>query len=84
MVGPRAYMSQEFEEQTKKYPEVKKLKAAIFSVKPGITGPWQVSGRNEIPFNKRAKLDAAYALKRSLIHDLNLILKTPQAMFSRW
>lgn len=84
MVGPRAYMSQEFEEQSKRYPEVRKLKTAIFSVKPGITGPWQVSGRNEIPFKDRAKLDAAYALKRSMLHDLTIIFKTPQAMLSRW
>lgn len=84
MIGPRAYMAQEIEEQIKKYPQVKPLLEDIFSVKPGITGPWQVAGRNEVPFNQRARLDAMYARKKSIRNDILILLKTPRAMFSKW
>jgi len=84
MVGPRAYMKEEIDEQVKKYPEVKYLIKDILTVKPGITGPWQVSGRNEIPFDKRANLDRDYARSKSIMKDLSIILKTPKAMFSKW
>jgi len=84
LIGPRAYMRQEIEEQTKKYPQTKVLMKAITSIKPGVTGPWQVSGRNEIPFDRRAELDAQYATQRSIVKDILIILKTPQAMFSKW
>lgn len=84
MVGPRAYVERELQEQQQKYPETKKLIADIVSVSPGITGPWQVSGRNEIPFNQRAKMDAEYARHRSLKNDMLILLKTPKAMISKW
>jgi len=84
MIGPRAYVRSELDEQQKKYPETAKLIDEILSVKPGITGPWQTSGRNEIPFNKRAKMDAEYARQRSIINDILILLKTPKAMISKW
>lgn len=84
MIGPRAYVKKELDEQTKKYPSTKKYKDQILSVKPGITGPWQTSGRNEIPFTKRAKMDAEYAQNKSLYTDIIILLKTPQAMISKW
>lgn len=84
MIGPRAYVKKELDEQTKKYPSTHKYKDVILSVKPGITGPWQTSGRNEIPFTKRAKMDADYAKNKSLMTDLVILLKTPQAMISKW
>lgn len=84
MVGPRAYVRKELDEQTERYPETKALKDKILSVKPGITGPWQVSGRNEIPFKQRAKMDAAYATNPTLWKDLMILVKTPQAMISKW
>jgi len=77
IVGPRAYFFSEIDEQGAKYPEVKDLLDDVFSVKPGITGLWQVSGRSEIGFPGRVKLDATYAKKKSLMYDLILILKTP-------
>jgi lipopolysaccharide/colanic/teichoic acid biosynthesis glycosyltransferase len=46
------------------------------TVKPGLTGPWQVSGRNEISFEKMLRLDCAYVRDRSVLGDLRLILKT--------
>jgi lipopolysaccharide/colanic/teichoic acid biosynthesis glycosyltransferase len=84
MVGPRAYVKRELEEQTARYPQTKKYKDAILSVKPGITGPWQTSGRNEIPFEIRAKMDAEYAEKKSIINDVMILVKTPKAMLSKW
>lgn len=84
IVGPRAYLKKELKEQGKKYPQTKKLIKEILTVKPGITGPWQTSGRNEIPFNQRAKMDADYARSKSLIKDFVILLKTPPAMFSKW
>jgi len=84
IVGPRAYIKKEIEEQTKKYPRTKKWMKTIFSVKPGITGPWQTSGRNEIPFPQRAKMDYKYARNHSLWCDIVILLKTPSAMISKW
>ncbi|MDQ3008148.1 MAG: sugar transferase [bacterium] len=84
MIGPRAYLEKELQDQTARYPETKLLVDDILSVKPGITGPWQVSGRNEVPFPVRAKMDAAYARKKSLINDIEILMKTPKAMISKW
>ena len=84
MVGPRAYVEQELEEQQRKYPETKKLISAILVAKPGITGPWQTSGRNEIPFNMRAHMDAQYARQRSIWNDMLILVRTPKAMISKW
>ena len=58
LVGPRAYYPDELEEQQKKYPHTKKLVRETLSVKPGITGFWQVSGRSEVNFDKRIEMDA--------------------------
>ncbi len=84
MIGPRAYVQKEFDEQTKKYPKTKKYRKIILSVKPGITGPWQTSGRNEIPFDIRAKMDAEYAEQKSISEDILIMLRTPKAMISKW
>ncbi len=84
MVGPRAYVRKELEEQSRKYKETKQYIPLILSVKPGITGPWQTSGRNEIPFAKRAAMDADYARNRSLRQDIRILLRTPAAMLSKW
>ncbi len=84
MVGPRAYMKKELREQTQKYPNTKKYLPQILSVKPGITGVWQTGGRNEIPFVKRAQMDAEYAQRNSINEDIIILLKTPKAMISKW
>lgn len=84
LIGPRAYMRQEISEQTKKYPQTKKYIEEILQIKPGVTGPWQVSGRNEIPFDRRTMLDANYARQRSILKDILIIFRTPRAMLSKW
>ncbi|OGK29284.1 hypothetical protein A3D08_03795 [Candidatus Roizmanbacteria bacterium RIFCSPHIGHO2_02_FULL_43_11] len=82
LVGPRAYYLDEFTAQQEKYPDTKKLINKVISVKPGITGLWQVSGRSEINFDKRVEMDAQYVDNISLLNDITIILKTPWAMIS--
>lgn len=82
LIGPRAYYPDELVNQQKKYPNTKALVKKVLSVKPGITGYWQVSGRSEINFDKRIAMDADYVDKRSLLHDLKILFKTPLAMIS--
>lgn len=84
MVGPRAYLETELKEQVKKYPATGQLMKIVLTAKPGITGLWQVSGRNEISFDKRAALDAQYVNTRSFWNDLVILCKTPKAMISKW
>lgn len=84
LVGPRAYLKQELISQQKKYPATVPLIKDILAIKPGVTGTWQTSGRNVIPFNERAQMDVDYAREKSLLQDLWIILKTPKAMFSKW
>lgn len=49
---------------------------AYFSLRPGITGMWQVSARNEEVFSFRSRVDATYARSVSLWQDLDLLFKT--------
>ncbi len=82
LVGPRAYYPDELREQQAKYPHTRESVKIVLSIKPGLTGYWQVSGRSEINFDKRIKMDETYVKKRSIIYDLWIILKTPWAMIS--
>jgi lipopolysaccharide/colanic/teichoic acid biosynthesis glycosyltransferase len=82
LVGPRAYYPDELRDQQKKYPNTREPVKVVLSVKPGLTGYWQVSGRSEVNFDKRIKMDASYVKKRSIIYDIWLILKTPWTMIS--
>ncbi len=82
LVGPRAYYPFELEEQQKKYPQTVKLVEEVLTVKPGITGQWQVSGRSEINFDKRIEMDALYARKKSITYDFQILFKTPLAMIT--
>jgi lipopolysaccharide/colanic/teichoic acid biosynthesis glycosyltransferase len=66
-VGPRPYLVDTIVEN---YPK------EIFSVKPGLTGLWQVSGRNELAFEERVKLDLEYVKNLNLFLDLKILLKT--------
>jgi lipopolysaccharide/colanic/teichoic acid biosynthesis glycosyltransferase len=82
LVGPRAYYQDELREQQKKYPNTQRAVRVVLSVKPGLTGYWQVSGRSEINFDKRIQMDSDYVHKRSIIYDLYIIARTPWAMLS--
>lgn len=48
----------------------------VLTVRPGITGLWQVSGRNDIPYNRRVQLDLYYSRHHSWRLDLWIVLKT--------
>lgn len=50
----------------------------VLQVRPGITGPWQVGGRSELPYAQRIDLDVDYALHRSVIGDLRILGQTVQ------
>jgi lipopolysaccharide/colanic/teichoic acid biosynthesis glycosyltransferase len=82
LVGPRAYYPDELREQQNKYPQTRESVKIVLSIKPGITGYWQVSGRSEINFDKRIEMDATYVRKRSIIYDLWILLKTPWVVIS--
>lgn len=82
LVGPRPYYADELLEQQQKYPHTKNLVSVVLSARPGITGHWQVTGRSEVNFDKRIKLDADYVQKKSLLLDIMIMLKSPWAMIS--
>lgn len=82
VVGPRPYHADELAEQQKRYPGTEKYVKLTQTVKPGITGFWQVTGRSNINFDKRIRMDADYAQKKSLLMDIWIILKSPFAMIS--
>lgn len=85
LVGPRPIRTVEKDDAIKRYgPSIKKLIDLSLSVRPGLTGPWQVSGRNDIPWNQRVAIDADYAKRKSVFYDFYVILKTPFAMISKW
>jgi exopolysaccharide production protein ExoY len=84
LIGPRAYREEELQEYEKKYPSTKKYIKEIRSVKPGLTGLWQTSGRNELNFEQRAKLDSKYIRHQSVLNEFLIIIKTPMSMISRW
>jgi lipopolysaccharide/colanic/teichoic acid biosynthesis glycosyltransferase len=48
----------------------------VLSVRPGIAGLWQVSGRNDIPYSKRVQIDSSYVRLMSLGLDIKLIFRT--------
>lgn len=82
IVGPRPYLPDELEEQQAKFPGTEKYVVEMHTVKPGITGFWQVSGRSDVNFDRRIEMDAYYARKKSLLLDILILLKTPWAMVS--
>lgn len=82
IVGPRAYHDFEIEAQLKKFPHLRGEMDRILTIKPGITGLWQVSGRSQLNFEERVRLDAKYAQIKSLLYDLMIIIKTPFAVLT--
>ena len=69
VVGPRPIVDKELNRYGPYMDEV-------VAVRPGLTGLWQVSGRNNLSYKKRVKLDLAYARGRSFSLDLAIILRT--------
>jgi len=78
VVGPRPVT----EEEIQKYFGEKASK--ILSVRPGLTGIWQTSGRSLLTFEERIRLEESYIEMQSLIFDLKIICKTiPMIFISR-
>lgn len=69
LVGPRPYLPKEQEDMKETYD-------TIITVKPGLTGYWQVNGRNNIDFEERTQMDVEYIHNRSLWGDFKILLKT--------
>ncbi|WP_170761178.1 sugar transferase [Ruegeria lacuscaerulensis] len=57
--------------------------SAYLAQKPGITGLWQVSGRNDISYSERVAMDVAYLARRSFLKDLKIISLTASAVLLR-
>jgi exopolysaccharide production protein ExoY len=76
VVGPRPVVKAELD-------QFYGTKAAkILSIRPGLTGIWQVSGRNDTHYFTRVLMDELYVDKQSFLFDLKLILKTVPSMLS--
>lgn len=69
LVGPRPVTAEEMVRYGR-------ARWAYLSVRPGITGPWQVLGRNRLSYAERVRLDADYAREVSLALDVGLMLRT--------
>lgn len=54
--------------------------AAYLALRPGLTGPWQVEGRNDVTYAERVALDADYAASVCLLGDLRILLMTAWAV----
>jgi len=73
-VGPRPVLRDALERYGRN-------RRAYLSVRPGITGLWQVSGRNDVSYEQRIKLDVDYRSDMSLLTDIKLIAKTIGVVF---
>lgn len=54
--------------------------STVLSVRPGLTGLWQVSGRNEMNYGDRVRREATYVRTRSFTGDLAICLRTPRVL----
>ena len=57
--------------------------AQYATVRPGITGLWQVSGRNDTSYDARVAMDLRYLANPTLLGDVRILLKTPMAVLGR-
>jgi Undecaprenyl-phosphate galactose phosphotransferase WbaP len=73
LVGPRPYLPRESE-------DIGATQSKILRVTPGITGPWQVTGRNHTSFGERVRMDAGYVRDWSVWLDLVLLARTVQCL----
>jgi lipopolysaccharide/colanic/teichoic acid biosynthesis glycosyltransferase len=76
LVGPRMISAVEL----KKYGSLKEL---LLTVKPGLTGYWQVNGRQAVGYAERVKMDLHYINNWSLAMDFKILFKTPYAVLKR-
>ncbi len=76
LVGPRPITVSEL-------PRYGHVRWHYLSVRPGITGLWQVSGRNNTSYEERVALDRRYVEQRSLLGDIGILVKTVRVVLLR-
>lgn len=76
LVGPRPFLPAQKEMYGISY-------SHYIQVRPGITGSWQINGRNKSSFSQRAEMDEYYVRNWSVWLDLYLLARTPLAVFTR-
>jgi exopolysaccharide production protein ExoY len=77
VVGPRPIVRNEV-------PKYGVFFANYCSVKPGLTGLWQVSGRNDVTYDERVQMDVEYSKRASLMLDISVVFRTlPAVVFAR-
>ncbi|MDP9382653.1 MAG: sugar transferase [Chloroflexota bacterium] len=76
MVGPRPRYPFEVVAQAEHFPHTQPDIVKTLSIKPGVTGPWQVSGRSNVGYEQRTHMEARYAETHTLWGDICIILKT--------
>jgi len=74
LAGPRPYLLREFE-------EMRGYRKTILKTLPGMTGLWQVSGKNELTFEDRLKLDEYYVRNWSLWLDFVILVRTVKVVW---
>lgn len=75
LVGPRPCMQRQMQLYGPYWPD-------YCALKPGLTGLWQVSGRNRLTFEERVALDVRYARQWSLWQDLRILFKTARVVIT--
>ena len=76
LVGPRPFVPDESA-------GIDGWAARRFEVRPGMTGLWQISGRNDLPFEELRQLDYAYVASWSFAWDLKILWHTPGSVLRR-
>jgi undecaprenyl-phosphate galactose phosphotransferase len=76
LVGPRPIVYQEVSRYSTKI-------ADYYTCRPGITGLWQVSGRNDVSYDERVALDSRYAREWSFGRDLVILVQTIRVVLQR-
>ncbi|MBN9333223.1 sugar transferase, partial [Devosia sp.] len=72
LVGPRPMLTS----QRQLYPGT-----AYYELRPGLTGLWQISERNNCTFAERATYDSRYATSLTIVNDLGILLRTVGVVF---
>ena len=76
LIGPRPILENELEEYSKEEQEV------LLSVRPGITGMWQVSGRSEVYYPERCEMELYYPRNQSFLLDVKIFFLTIKKVLS--
>jgi undecaprenyl-phosphate galactose phosphotransferase len=75
-VGPRPIVEDEIQKYGERFSIYK-------SLKPGITGLWQINGRNETSFHGRVQMDSSYFENIGLANDIKILIKTIPVVISK-